>query len=53
MFLPLFYFEQEKTLKNVLKKLYTSKRKKKEKKETKCSVWELKMAKLAQIFEQS
>ena len=45
MFSPLFCFEQVKTLKNLSKKLFTSKTKKiKEEAETKSSVWDLKMA---------
>ena len=44
MFSPLFCFEQEKTLKNFSKKLYTSKTKKKEEAETKSNVWDLKNA---------
>ena len=51
MFSPLFRFEQVKTLKIFSKKLFTSKIKKKEEAETKSSVWDLKMPKLAQILE--
>ena len=52
LFSPLFSFEHEKTLKNFSKKLYTSKIKKKKEAETKSSVWDLKIPKLAQILEQ-
>ena len=44
MFLPLFCFQKEKTLKNFSKKLYTIKIKKKEEAETKSSAWDLKNA---------
>ena len=44
MFSPLFYFAQEKALKNFSKKLYTIKIKKKEEEETKSSAWNLKNA---------
>ena len=50
MFSPIFRFEQVKTLKN-FSKLFTSKIKEKEEVETKSSVWDLKMPKLAQILE--
>ena len=54
-YLPLFCFEQVKTLKNFSNKLFASKiRKKKGEAETKSSVWDLKKKpKLAQILEQS
>ena len=51
MFSPIFRFEQVKTLKNFSKNLFTSKIKEKEEVETKSSVWDLKMPKLAQILE--
>ena len=51
MFSPIFRFEQVKTLKNFSKKLFTSKIKEKEEVETKSTVWDLKMPKLAQILE--
>ena len=44
MFSPLFWFEQEKTLKHYSKKLYASKIKKKGEAETKSSDWDLKNA---------
>ena len=44
MFSPLFWFEQEKTLKNYSKKLYASKIKKKGGAETKSSDWDSKNA---------
>ena len=44
MFSPLFWFEQEKTLKNYSKKLYASKIKKKGEAETKSSDWDSKNA---------
>ena len=44
MFLPLFGFEQGRTLKNVSKKLYTIKIKKKKETETNSSAWDLKNA---------
>ena len=44
MFLPLFCFQKEKTLKNFSKKLYPIKIKKKEEAETKSSAWDLKNA---------
>ena len=44
MFSPLFCFEQGKTLKNFLKKLYTVEMKKKEKAGTKSNAWDLKNA---------
>ena len=44
MFLPLFGFEQGRTLKNVSKKLFTIKIKKKKETETNSSAWELKNA---------
>ena len=54
MFSPLFCFEQEKTLKNFSKKLYTNTIKKREEAETKNSVSNFKNAlKLAQILEPS
>ena len=54
MFSPLFWFEQEKTLKNYSKKLYASKIKKKGEAETKSSDWDSKNAlTTTQIFEQS
>ena len=43
MFSPLFCFEQEKTLKNFSKKLYTNMLKKREEAGTKNTVWNLKM----------
>ena len=52
MFSALLCFEQEKTLKNFSKKLYTNTIKKREEAETKNSVWNLKNTlKLAQILE--
>ena len=51
--LPLFCFEQEKTLKNFSKKLYTNTIKKREEAETKNSVWNLKSALTSTILEQS
>ena len=54
MFLLLFCFEQKKTLKNILKKLYTIKIKEKKRIKEKSSAWGLKkMPKLAQILQQS
>ena len=54
MFSPLFCFEQQKTLKNVSKKLYASKVKKKKKKQRrKVAFGTLTISKLAQILEQS
>ena len=48
MFSLLFFFEQEKTVKNFSKKLYTSKIKKKLSDES--WVWDFKKPKLAQIL---
>ena len=44
MFLPLFGFEQGRTLKNVSNKLYTIKIKEKKETETNSSAWDLKNA---------
>ena len=53
MFSPLFCFEQEKTLKNVSKKLYTNTIKRREEAETKNSVWNLKSVLTSTILEKS
>ena len=53
MFSPFFCFEQVKTLKNISRKLFTSKIKKKVEEEKKSSVWDFKTPKLAQIHQHS